>query len=394
MARYFRPGFLAFMFLSAVTVPRLPGQSPQPQTYSVTAVGMGTVESMFSGKESTLKIFRHGPKELIDVSIAPWEANPKGIHTINLFDLPAHKVYMRNVTHGTCSWMRYVSAEMPNYDPIAASASAPPADFGKQGPNAATEIVNGIPARIQEISGPPEQGKARVWIAEKGKFIVKMEMTPPDGKPIKMLEVKQVSFTPPLDSYFVTPSNCDTQAQGEMTNTGFSSHAEEHVEAQGTGSANLKTNETHGEATVRTSGMAGSQVNPPPARNRNLGATAPNASSRVTDVRLRLVPDHYAGPCPSPIKLVAEITTNGPGTVWYRFLAGAVSRSPEGTVSFNGAGTQNVTADGTIRMTPRVPAASFIAIMEDEQGNHGPLNVSSGLVNYNITCTGQAAPVH
>ena len=53
-----------------------------------------------------------------------------------------------------------------------------------------------------------------VWIAEKGKFIVKMEMTPPDGKPIKMLEVKQVSFTPPLDSYFVTPSNCDTQAQG------------------------------------------------------------------------------------------------------------------------------------------------------------------------------------
>jgi hypothetical protein len=63
-----------------------------------------------------------------------------------------------------------------------------------------------------------------------------------------------------------------------------------------------------------------------------------------------------------------------------------VSHSPEGTVSFNGAGTQTVTTDGTIRMTPRVPAASFIAIMEDAQGNHGPLNVSSGLVNYNITC--------
>ncbi|MGD0012263.1 MAG: hypothetical protein ABSE93_27460 [Terriglobia bacterium] len=386
MARYFRPIFLILMFLYAVTVPRLPGQSPQPQTYSVTAVGMGTVESMFSGKESTLKIFRRGPKELIDVTIAPWEANPKGIHTINLFDLQAHKVYMRNVTHATCSWMRYVSADMPNYDPIAASASASPADFAKQSPNAITEIVNGIPARIEEVSGPPEQGKARVWIAETGKFIVKMEMTPPNGKPIKMLEVKQVSFAPPLDSYFVTPSNCDTQAQGEMTNTGFSSHAEAGVEAQGTGSANLKTNETHGEVTVRTSGMAGSQVNPPPPRSQGIGATSPQATSRVTDVGLHLVPDHYAGPCPSHVQLVGEITTNGPGTVWYRFLAGAVSHSPEGTMSFNSAGTQTVTTDGTIRVTPRVPAASFIAIMEDAQGNHGPLNVSSGLVNYNITC--------
>ena len=392
MARYFRPIFLTLMFLSAVAVLPLPGQSPQPQTYSVSAVGMGTVESMFTGKESTLEIFRNGPKELIDVTIAPWEANPKGVHAMNLFDLQAHKVYMRNVTHGTCSWMRYVSADMPNYDPIAASASP---DFGKLNPNAtSTEIVNGIPARIEEVSGPPGQPKARIWIAEKGKFIVKMEMTPPDGKPIKMLEVKQVSFAQPLDSYFVTPSNCDTQAQGEMTNSGFSSHAEAQVEVKGRGAADLKTNATHGEVTVTTSGMAGSQVSTPPARNRGMGATSPNATSRVTDVRLHLVPDHYAGPCPSQVQLVAEITTSGPGTVWYRFLAGAVSHSPEGTVSFNGAGTQTVTADGTIRTTPRVPAASFIAIMEDEQGNHGPLNVSSDPVNYNITCTGQAAPVH
>ena len=392
MARYFQAAFLVLFFLSAVTVPRLPGQSPQPQAYSVTAVGMGTVESMFTGKESTLKIFRNGPKELIDTTIAPWEANPKGVHSINLFDLQTHKVYMRNVTHGTCSWMSYVSAEMPNYDPIAASASP---DFGKLNTNAGKqEVINGIPARVAEVSGPPGQPTARVWIAEKGKFIVKMEMIPPGGKPIKMLEVKQVSFAPPLQSYFTMPSNCDTQAQGEMTSTGFSAHSEVQVEAKGSGSVNVGTNETHGEATVRTSGMASSQVNPPPPRSQGIGATSPNATSRVTDVSLHMVPDHYAGPCPSPIKLVAEITTNGPGTVWYRFLAGAVSPSPEGTVRFDGAGTQTVTTDGTIRVTPRVTAASFIAIMEDAQGNHGPLNVSSGLVNYNITCAGQAAPVH
>jgi hypothetical protein len=89
------------------------------------------------------------------------------------------------------------------------------------------------------------------------------------------------------------------------------------------------------------------------------------------------------------VQLVAEITTDGPGTVWYKFLAGAVSRSPEGTLSFDAAGTQTVTIDGSFRMTPRVPTASVIAIMEDEAGNHGPRNVSSGPVNYNITCTGQ-----
>ena len=114
----------------------------------------------------------------------------------------------------------------------------------------------------------------------------------------------------------------------------------------------------------------------------------------MTEVRLHLVPDHYAGPCPGHVQLVGDITTNGPGTVWYKFLAGAVSHSPEGTVSFSSAGTQTVTIDGTFRMTPRVPHASLIAIMEDEAGNHGPRNVSSGPVDYNITCTGQASPVN
>jgi hypothetical protein len=76
---------------------------------------------------------------------------------------------------------------MPNYDPNAASASP---DFGKPNPGGPTEIVNGIPAKIQEVSGPPGHPTATIWIAERGKFIVNMEMTPPDGEPITKLEVK------------------------------------------------------------------------------------------------------------------------------------------------------------------------------------------------------------
>lgn len=142
--------------------------------------------------------------------------------------------------------------------------------------------------------------------------------------------------------------------------------------------------------------MAGSQSNPrpAPARSAGLGATEPNAPSRVTEVRLHLVPDHYAGPCPGHVQLVGEITTNGPGTVWYRFLAGAVSHSPEGTVTFSEAGTKTVAVEGTFRATPRVPSAALLAIMEDQAGNHGPLTLSSGPADYNIVCTGQAPPAN
>lgn len=104
------------MFLSAVATVPLSGQSPQPQTYSVSSVGMGTVESMFAGKEPSLKIFRNGHQELIDVTIASWEANPKGVDTINLFGVQAHQVYIRNGTPSTRSWMRCMSAEMANHD--------------------------------------------------------------------------------------------------------------------------------------------------------------------------------------------------------------------------------------------------------------------------------------
>ena len=128
--------------------------------------------------------------------------------------------------------------------------------------------------------------------------------------------------------------------------------------------------------------------NPPAAR-----ATQADAG-KVTAVRLHFVPDSYAGPCPGHVQLVGDITTDGPGTVWFHFLAGAVSHSPQGTVSFSAAGTKTVTVEGSFRSAPRVPNASLLAAMQDENGQHGPRNETSGPVPYNITCGGpaQSAP--
>ena len=105
-------------------------------------------------------------------------------------------------------------------------------------------------------------------------------------------------------------------------------------------------------------------------------------------MHLHLVPASYTGPCPSPIQLVADITTNGPGTVWYSFLSGAVAKKTpsEGTINFEAAGIRSITLEGTIRETPRVPDTRVLAAMQDEQGRHGPQTTRSEDVPYNRTC--------
>ena len=55
-------------------------------------------------------------------------------------------------------------------------------------------------------------------------------------------------------------------------------------------------------------------------------------------------------------------------------------------MKFAAAGTQRVNLDAEYVMTPRVPQLSILAAMEDENGTHGPQNVSSQ-ANYNATCT-------
>jgi hypothetical protein len=383
------------MLLSAFAILPVAAQAPAPQVYSVNALSMMTPAS-FAGGAADLMIYRRGSKEFVNATVASTTANPQGSRTSNFFDLTAHKVYMQDLTRNTCSWMRYVSDEMPNYDPLAISpatrqemANAKPTIIGR-------ESVNGIPAKIEEAETQPGQPKARMWMAEKGDYPVKVEMAGPDGKPMTLLEVKKVSYTAPPENFFVPPSNCDTQAQGEMSSTGFSGHAEFSIEAHGSGSTDLKTGETHGEASAQMTVATPPPGHPkrPPVRAPHMGATEPNAQYRVTDVRLHLVPESYSGPCPGHVQLVGEITTNGPGTVWYRFLAGAVSHSPEGTIVFTAGGTKTVSIQGTFRETPRVPETAMLAIMEDQAGNHGPLTLSSGDVDYNITCTGQAAPGH
>ncbi len=186
----------------------------------------------------------------------------------------------------------------------------------------------------------------------------------------------------------ITKANMVTTTQRERNDNGFSFHLENSIDVEAKASLDLGP----GRKSRRTVYPSANRAMNEPGRNDAAGATAAGPGSRVTAVRLYMEPDHYTGPCPGRITLVAEITTDGPGTVWYGFQAGAVSSSPEGTLTFNGAGTKTVSIAGRFETTPAVPEAAVIAIMEDEAGNHGPLTVSSEPVNYNILCSTNPTP--
>jgi hypothetical protein len=364
--RYFRPMFLGLVFMASSVVPYLQAQSSTPQTYSVTLVSNLTEVSVFSGRESNVKINRNGLKELVEVTLAPQGGSSKGVHMRYLFDFQAHKAYTLDVVTNSCSWMKYVSADAPvNYDPITGSAVML-AETAKAKPNVlGTETINGVPTKVEELVAPG-QGKTKIWLAEKGNFIVKLEGVGPDDKPTVNMEIKQLTYGKPLDTLFSVPPNCTTQTQGEWSSTGVNAHAETSVEAQGSGSANLATSQSQGAASLRTSGTAGSQTAAKPAPTGTVSQVArpTQANSRVTEVRLHLVPDSYSGPCPAKVQLVGTITSDGPGTAYYQFQAGAVGGNREGTVNFSGAGTETITSEGQVRRTPQVRTVRFLAGME------------------------------
>jgi hypothetical protein len=149
------------------------------------------------------------------------------------------------------------------------------------------------------------------------------------------------------------------------------------VEANVSAETDLKTGQTRSAASVKSGPV------PAPAA----------AKGKITAVKYRLDPPSYNGPCPHAVKLIADITTDGPLTAWYAFLSGAVRArgARESTVTFASAGTKTIVLDAEYVMTPQV-ATSFLAAIADEKGNHGPETVGSGEVRYNATCTADARP--
>ena len=111
--------------------------------------------------------------------------------------------------------------------------------------------------------------------------------------------------------------------------------------------------------------------------------------ARVTAVDVNVVPPTYSGPCPDAVRLVGTITTNGPGTAYYDFQAGAIGASRQGTIAFSAAGTKRVTSEGELRRTPEVRTVRFLAGMEPRGHQENAKYVDTPL---DMTCAGGAEP--
>ncbi len=323
--------------------------SRMPQTYSFSAKG----ELVWPN--SIHKVNRNGSKELVEV-----KSESGDFHLVQLYDFQAHRVYTRDLNAKTCTLQEYVSPYAPLNDPIGGWEDLEREMGSNPLKVLRTESVNGIGTRVAEVIFPGN-GKYTYWLHEKFGFPVKQTVTLTNQPQRLLFEIQQLSFASSPASLFAQPAEC-TRVAGVMSATG--GHAETTVDVTVSGTRQL--------------GAA------------DAAAPAP-APGKVTAVRLRLVPERYAGPCPSPVKLVADITTDGPATVWYEFLAGAVrKRGPgDGTVRFDRAGTQQITLDAEYVSTPEVTECLLLAAEVREDGSHGPQTVSSGPVSFNATCNGQ-----
>lgn len=235
---------LALLACSVVS----PAQA-KPQNYSAVLRSGTAIEAMFSGGIADIQVHRLGPIEMVELTIPPRDGKGEEIHVRHLFDTNAHKVYMNDLARHTCSWMTYTPSDMaPAYDPL--SFPPPPAPELSKIERAPREPVNGIPAWVDTQESP--MGKMKTWVAVDGNFPVKIELTRDDGKLVTLLEVKSVRYEKPDAGLLAVPANCATQAQGEWTENGISAHGEATINATASGSVNLETGETKGNADVKS----------------------------------------------------------------------------------------------------------------------------------------------
>ena len=83
----------------------------------------------------------------------------------------------------------------------------------------------------------------------------------------------------------------------------------------------------------------------------NLRCVAPEPEPQgpqVTAVRLQAGPANYTGTCPQEIVFLGRITSNGPGTVSYRFVRSDGAQGPVQQLRFNGPGTEPVRTTWTL----------------------------------------------
>jgi hypothetical protein len=369
-----KPLFAVIPILAACLAPSLGAQSVSPTTYTL------VMEATASDQKIPFTIYRDGDRERI-------EMGSPGSQMATLMDFGTHKVYWVNSFSGrqSCSAGKYLSVRAPvGQDPITGtkdSLAAMPA--AAQRKFIRREVVNGIPARLEEITGsakpasPDDVQPAHIWLAEAGGFMVKLEGKGKDGRPATILEVKRFSTAKPEPSLLAVPSNCP-MTQSEMDDTGeMRAHGEATITAHASGEVNL------GDQTKHSTGSASMETGKAPA------PAVSNPNAKLTAVILDAVEQPYPGPCGRKLAVSGTVKTDGPATIWYRFYSniGGVefSGGQNGTITVDGSGSATMVKDATFQ-TNKEGEFRLQAAVQGDNGRHGGVTISN-VVPFHFTCT-------
>lgn len=159
----------------------------------------------------TVKVYRDGPRELIDQSLPLSEATPKGMHAATLYDFRTHKSYTWDLIDRTlpCNVADYFKTDAPAIYDVISGAQENHAEIAKLHPKAVVdEVVNGIPASRLEVTDSTGQVTVRLWTSTAGGYLVKWLAIPKVGLPQVRLEVTALSFERPRAALLSVPAKC------------------------------------------------------------------------------------------------------------------------------------------------------------------------------------------
>jgi hypothetical protein len=352
-------------------------QSPAPQAYALKA------EGKLADRKLTVTIVRDGARERVEQVI---EIPGRKVVMATLYDFEARRVYWIGWSGaGTCSSGRYLSARAPvGEDPITGTAdNLAELTKGRSRKAAGTGTVAGRPARIEAFVGgkrpadPDEPWPTRVWLAEDGGYLLKLEGEAAKGKPMTLLEVTQLTLGKPAGAQLQPPPDC-VATNSDMTDDGsIRSSATASVGVQASASADLATG-----ATSATVTQAGGTASRPPAAG---------ALAKTGAMTLSVLEQPHDGACGKKLKLTGAVEVDGPATLKLQFVpSGSGAQFPDGpdaTVTVDAAGSATLVRDAIFARSFK-GQVRLRSIVRGTKGHDGPLRTSDP-VTIEVTCAGK-----
>lgn len=355
----FRTAVLVTLGLCASTGAQ--AQPSTPEAYTLKVVGkLGDVEM-------TTTIVRDGARERVERRIGP-------SLSATLYDFAAKRVYWIGWSGaGSCSSGRLRSARAPvEEDPVTGTAETlAKLTEGRSRKGAGTGTVAGLAARIEAfVGGTRPTGReaddpwpTRVWLAEDGGYLLKLEAEGKGGKPVTVAEVTQLVFGKPQGAALEPPADCVT-TNSEMDEAG---------NIRGSGSTSV-TAEAGGTAEL---GAGASPKGAGPAKLAKIDGLSLSIGEQPDD-----------GPCGKRLHVIATLSADGPATIKYTFRPSAgglrFTGGESGTVILDAAGGTTINTDATLTRSAK-GTMRLQGIVQGTKGHNGPLKSSEPLP-FDVKC--------